>query len=191
VNNVSTDIDAGMALAVAHLVKKGHRKIGMLHGPMSVPFKIGTKKILVPFIDTRLKEDGFKKALKAKRVTVKKKWIRKGDTNTEGEGYRVMKKWLREKSLPEAILCGNDDLAFGALKALRDAGRRVPQDMAVIGFDDNERAKKFSPPLTTVRQPLARMGKDAVDILIRQIERPATRTISKRYFPELIVRRTA
>jgi DNA-binding LacI/PurR family transcriptional regulator len=62
--------------------------------------------------------------------------------------------------------------------------------MAVIGFDDNECAKSFSPPLTTVRQPLGQMGKDAVDILIRQIERPSSGTVSKRYLPKLIVRKT-
>ncbi len=102
-----------------------------------------------------------------------------------------MKKWLREKNFPEAIVCGNDDLAFGALKALKESGKRAPQDMAVIGFDDNERAKSFSPPLTTLRQPLAQMGKDAVDILTRQIECPSSRPISKRYLPKLIVRKTA
>ena len=191
VNNLYTDTDAGMAQAVAHLVKKGRRKIGMLHGPWEVPFKVGQRKVKVPFVDTRLKEQGFLKALKAKRVPVNKKWIRSGEANTEREGYRVMKQWLREKNFPEAIVCGNDDLAFGVLKALKEAGTRVPQDIAVIGFDDNERAKSFLPPLTTVRQPLFQMGKDAVDILIRQIECPAFRPISKRYLPKLIVRKTA
>ena len=191
VHNVSTDIDAGLAQAVAHLVKKGHRKIGLLHGPLSVPFRDGGRKVLVPFIDTRLKKEGFLRALKAKRVPVNRKWIRAGEANSESEGCRVMKKWLKEKHLPGAILCGNDDLAFGALRALKAAGRRVPRDMAVIGFDDNGRAKNFSPPLTTVRQPLAQMGKDAVEILLRRIQRPVSRPVSKQYLPKLIVRKTA
>lgn len=186
VNNLYTDTDAGMTQAVAHLMRKGCRKIGMLHGPMSVPFKIGAKKILVPFIDTRLKENGFGKALKAKRVPLNRKWIKAASANTENEGFRVMKKWLKKKNLPEAILCGNDDLAFGALRALKESRKK----MLVIGFDDNERAKGFTPPLTTIRQPLAQMGKDAVEILIRKIKRPASRPISKRYFPKLIVRKT-
>lgn len=190
VNSLYTDTDAGMAQAVAHLVKKGRKKIGMLHGPMRVQFVIRKKKISVPFIDTQLKEGGFFKALRAKRILANKKWVRAGKANTEVEGYRVMKKWLREKDFPEAVICGNDDLAFGAVKALRETGKHVPRDVAVIGFDDNERAKSFMPPLTTVRQPLIRMGKDAVDILVRQIECPM-RPISKKYFPKLIVRRTA
>lgn len=191
VNLVYTDTGAGMRQAVAHLVKTDRKKIGMLHGPVSVPFMDGKKKVYVPFIDTRLKEKGFLSALKAEHVRVNKQWVKAGSANIESEGYRVMGKWLREKNLPDAIVCGNDDLAFGALKALKKAGKRVPQDIAVIGFDDNERAKKSNPPLTTVRQPLAQMGKDAVDILIRKIKRPAARPISKRYLPKLIVRKTA
>lgn len=191
VNLISTDTDAGMRRSVSYLIKKGFRRIGMLHGPMSVPFKTGKKITRVPFIDTRLKREGFLKALKAKKIPVHQKWVHAASANTEPEGKRVMEKWLREKELPEAILCGNDDLAFGALKALAKAGRRVPQDVAVIGFDDNKRAKKSCPPLTTVRQPLIQMGKDAVDILIRKARRPDSRPVHKRYLPRLVVRKTA
>jgi DNA-binding LacI/PurR family transcriptional regulator len=191
VNSIYVDTDAGMAQAVAHLVKKGRKKIGMLHGPMVVPFLIGKKKINVPFIDTLLKEKGFLKALEAKRIPVKKNWIRSGSANTEAEGYRVMKKWLVKKNGPEAIVCGNDDLAFGVLKAIRETGERVPRDIAVIGFDDNERAKNSTPPLTTVRQPLMQMGKDAVDILVRKIESPASPVVSRKYPPKLVARKTA
>ncbi len=189
VNLVYTDTDAGMRQAVAHLVKKGRSRIGMIHGPISVTFKSGKKKTRVPFIDTRLKRSGFLKALRAERVPTHSKWIRAGDANTEAEGFRVMKAWLLEKTLPAAIVCGNDDLSFGALKALREAGRRVPHDIAVVGFDDNERARSAKPPLTTVRQPLASMGKDAVDILVRQIKRPGA-ALHKKYRPQLIVRKT-
>lgn len=190
VNVVYTDVAAGMDRAVKRFAGKGFRKIGLLHGPTAVPFRVGTKKISVPFIDTLLKKEGFLRALRSKRIPANKKWIRPCAANTESEGYRVMKRWLREKNLPGAIVCGNDDLAFGAIKALGEAKKRVPQDMAVIGFDDNGRAKTFTPPLTTVRQPLTQMGREAVDILIRQIERPAPRPVFKRYFPKLIVRKT-
>jgi len=98
-----------------------------------------------------------------------------------------MKEWLREKDLPEAIVCGNDDLAFGALKAMKAAGKVLP----VIGFDDNKRAASFDPSLTTIRQPLRRMGKDAVDILVRQIKGSPGWPVSKKYLPKLIVRKSA
>jgi len=191
VNLVSTDTDAGIRQAVSHLIKKGLRRIGMLHGPMSVAFKTGKKITRVPFIDTRLKREGFLKTLRSKKIPINQKWIRAGLANTESEGERVMQEWLRGKALPEAILCGNDDLAFGALKAIRKTGKRAPQDVAIIGFDDNKRAKKSCPPLTTVHQPLIQMGKDAVDILIRKARRPDSRPVHKRYLPKLIVRKTA
>jgi DNA-binding LacI/PurR family transcriptional regulator len=63
--------------------------------------------------------------------------------------------------------------------------------MAVIGFDDNEHAKRSSPPLTTLRQPLAWMGKDAVDILFQQIRRLSPKPVLRKYLPRLIVRKTA
>ena len=141
VNHVYTDIAAGMAQAVGHLTKKNYRKIGMLHGPLEIPFRIGKKETRVPFIDTQLKEKGFLRALRKRRVPCNRRWIRAGAANSEAEGFRVMEKWLREKDLPEAIICGNDDLAFGALTALRGTGRNI----AVIGFDDVERAKSSTP----------------------------------------------
>lgn len=191
VNSVYTDTDAGMAQAVRHLVKKGHRKIGMVHGPWEVSFKDGRKTVRVPFIDTQLKVKGLMRALKAGRLRRDPDWFRSGAANTEAEGYRVMRSWLREKDLPGAIVCGNDDLAFGVVKALQERGLRVPQDLAVIGFDDNEKAKSFLPPLTTIRQPLAQMGRDAVDILVRQVRDAAPKPLAKRYAPRLIVRKTA
>jgi len=191
VNAVYTDVDAGMARAVAYLARKNYRKIGMLHGPWEVPFRVGKKKVAVPFIDTQLKVHGFIQALAARKVPCDPSWLRSGAANSEAEGYRVMKDWLREPDLPEAILCGNDDLAFGALKALKQTGKRVPQDMAVIGFDDNEYAKRSSPPLTTLRQPLAQMGRDAVDVLMCRIRHASSHPLSKKYLPELILRRSA
>ena len=120
-------------------------------------------------------------------IRFKESGFRSGNANSEAEGYRVMKEWLREKDLPEAIVCGNDDLAFGALKAVRGSGKKI----AVTGFDDNARAKSFRPPLTTVRQPLKQMGKDAVDILLHQIKEPSVRLISKKYLPKLVARKSA
>lgn len=204
VNIVYTDADAGIRLAVRHLVGKGIRKIGIVHGPLEVPFyqtkgtglgkqrrPVPGKKILIPFIDTRLKKNAFISALRSKKIPVKRSWIRSTSANSEAEGFRIMKKWLREKKLPEAVLCGNDDLAFGVVKAIKNVGLHCPKDLAVIGFDDNDRAGIFAPPLTTVRQPLTRMGKDAVDILLARIARLFAQPIRKKYPPELIVRKTA
>lgn len=187
VNSLYTDVDAGMRQAVRYLSKKGLRKIGMLHGPWEVPFRAGKKKVKVPFIDTQLKVKGLIRALQAERIACKQNRFRSGAANSETEGFRVMKDWLREKDLPRAIVCGNDDLAFGALRAMKKAGKVLP----VIGFDDNKRASSFDPPLTTIRQPLRQMGKDAVDVLIRRIKSSSLGPISKKYLPRLIVRKSA
>ena len=191
VNMVCADVDAGMRLAVRHLLKKKIRSIGLLHGPQEVCFKSNGKVVKLPFIDTRLKKGAFFSALKEKKITVKKSWIRSASANSEEAGHCVMKKWLREKNLPQAILCGNDDLAFGVLKALKDLGLDCPGEIAVIGFDDNDYAKRSTPPLTTVRQPLVKMGKDTVDILVAQISKVTGAVIRKNYLPKLIVRKSA
>ncbi len=191
VHQVYTDIAAGMAQAVGYLAKKKYRTIGMLHGPKDVTFKEDGKIRKLPFIDTCLKENAFATALKTKKIPVKRTWIRAGEANSEAEGYRLMKRWLREKKLPRAIVCGNDDLAFGAIKAIQGAGLDCPADIAVTGFDDNEQAKSFTVPLTTVRQPLARMGADAVDILLAGLAGSSACPVRKSYPPELIVRKSA
>lgn len=191
VNILYTDVSAGMDQAVRYLVRKGHYRIGMLHGPQEVPFRMDQKRIMVPFIDTGLKTKGFVRALRSRQISVKQSWIRAATANSEAEGYRLMRKWLREKNCPDALVCGNDDLAFGALAALKETGKNAPKDLAIIGFDDSEHKKIFPPPLTSIRQPLAQMGKDAIDILIRQIEAPVTKPVARRYLPKLILRKTA
>ncbi|MGI6241260.1 MAG: HTH-type transcriptional repressor PurR [Candidatus Omnitrophica bacterium ADurb.Bin292] len=191
VNIVQTDVAAGMRLAVNFLFQKNMRRIGMLHGPRHVTFRVRRKKVQIPFIDTQLKLNGFTKASGKRGIKVRKEWIRMTRANSESEGYRVMKKWLCDKDLPRAILCGNDDLAFGAIKAVRERGFHCPGDMAVIGFDDNNRAGTHVPPLTTIRQPLMKMGEDAVNILLGKIGRPGSAAISKKYLPQLIIRKSA
>lgn len=191
VNALHTDIRAGMELAVARLFRKGMRRVGFLHGPLNVPFRVRGRTVKLPFIDTRLKREGFLSAIRKKKGLARRKWVRSARANSESEGRRIMKLWLREKDLPDAVICGNDDLAFGVIRALKEAGFRCPEDMAVIGFDDNPRAKCFCPPLTTVRQPLAQMGADAVNILLKQAVGSSAGPIHKCYAPRLIVRKTA
>lgn len=189
-NIVYTDIEKGMSQAVSHLVRRGYRKIGMLHGPEYVVFKRNGEKTKTLFVDTVLKKESFMKIMKTKRLSVKEPWIRQALANSESEGCRVMKQWLRQTRLPEAIVCGNDDLAFGVLAALKQAGRGVPEDVAVMGFDGNNHARHFRPPLTTIRQPLFRMAQDAVDILIKNVETSGLSPVAKKYPPKLIIRKT-
>ena len=89
-----------------------------------------------------------------------------------------------------AVFCGNDEIAMGVIRGLHDAGKRVPDDVSVVGFDDHPLAALWSPPLTTVRQDFAGMGRRGFELLLEGIEgRPVQRLSSER--PSLVVRRSA
>jgi LacI family transcriptional regulator len=89
---------------------------------------------------------------------------------TEAGGYRAMQQLLACQ--PDAIFAGSDIMAIGAMRALREAGLRVPEDVAVVGFDDVPQAARVEPPLTTVRQPIHRLGATTVDSLLDLISYP-------------------
>ena len=89
---------------------------------------------------------------------------------------------------PTAIFASNDISAFGAMDAIRDRGRRIPDDVSVIGFDDIPAASHVHPPLTTIRQPLYDMGRLATRMLLQAIEHPETPPVRKELVTELVVR---
>jgi DNA-binding LacI/PurR family transcriptional regulator len=95
------------------------------------------------------------------------------------------------KMLPRAVLCFNDDIAIGALKALKESWIKCPEEVAVIGYDGIERGKYVGPPLTTVRQPLERMGREMVNILAGIIEKKLQPPVQREFFPELVIRQSA
>jgi len=105
-------------------------------------------------------------------------------------GYQVTQKLLASGEPFSALFSFNDISAIGAIQALREAGRRVPEDVSVVGFDDIQSAAFQNPALTTVRQPLREMGMIAAEILLRRITAPATTPHPKEIMvePELIVR---
>ena len=187
-----TDVAEGMRLAVGHLLEKGYKKIAMLKGPSNILFQDQGKTLKVPSIDALEKARGFINALKERNVPLKNKaFIRECASYLEGDGYQEMKKWLKEKrNLPEAIVCANDDIAIGALRALKEANLKCPKDIALVGFDDIEKAAIVTPSLTTVKQPLYQMGQDAVSLLIERVLDPTKVPEPKRYLPELVVRNT-
>jgi LacI family transcriptional regulator len=89
---------------------------------------------------------------------------------TEAGGYRGMHTLLARH--PDAVFAASDMMAFGALRALREEGLRVPEDVALVGFDDVPQAARSEPPLTSVRQPIYRLGTTTVDSLLDLIEYP-------------------
>ena len=143
---------------VSHLVRIGYRRIAMITGPLN----------MIAGYD-RL--EGYKNAMRAYGLPVDEGMIAKGDFTEQG-GYFAMQQLLPRK--PEVVFAASDTMAFGALRAIKDAGLKVPEDMGIVGFDDMPFAINTDPPLTTIRQPIQRSGEIAAQTLIDMIDHPNT-----------------
>jgi LacI family transcriptional regulator len=140
--------------AVCHLIQLGYKRIGTITGLMNSTAGIDRKK-------------GYLKAITEQGWKVQEKLIAEGDFS-ESSGYLAMKKLLPLK--PDAIFAASDTMAIGAIRAVREAGLRIPEDIAFVGFDDLPIASLSDFKLTTVRQPIIQFGAKAVDTLIDLIE---------------------
>jgi LacI family transcriptional regulator len=149
-NYVDADNAGGARMAVEHLIRLGHQRIGTIAGPMDMV--AGQDRL-----------SGYRQAMEAHRIPVQENLIIHGDF-TEAGGFSAAQQLL--SAAPTAIFAANDTMAVGALKMLREAGLRVPQDIALVGFDDIPIASAIEPPLTTVRQPIVRLGSMAVEVLL-------------------------
>ncbi len=191
VNILYTDVKEGIRQAVFYLLEKGYETIGMLGGPSEILFHDKNETLRVPSIDAKEKLTGFLEAFKEKRISIAKNMIHECPSYREGDGYLEMKKWIKKGNLPRALIAANDEIALGAMRALKESRLWCPDSVALVGFDDIEKAKLVSPSLTTIRQPLYQMGQDAVDILIEKMQSPGKEPVQRRYVPELIIRQTA
>lgn len=145
----------GGRTATEVLLSKGHERIGFINLPPGVPATIG-----------RL--EGYKQALEAHGVAFDASLVSYGD-GTASCGYQHAAELLRASNPPTAIFCGNDQIAMGAYEALKGFGLRIPDDVAVVGFDNQELiAAQLRPPLSTVALPYYEMGRWAVNYLIAQ-----------------------
>lgn len=190
-NILYSNVRQGMKDAVAYLAGKGYREIGFLKAPSEILFQTGGEPEVIPSLDISDKLKGFREGMKEQKLSVKKGWVHESSSYHETEAYEAMKKWIRSKNLPRAVLCTNDEIAVGALKALKEAKLWCPEKVALMGFDDIERGLVISPSLTTMKQPLYQMGADAVDLLIDRVQFPSDKPIQKGYLPQLVIRQTA
>ena len=165
---------AGGLAATEHLLSLGHRRIGAIAGPGD-------------YLCSRARIDGYRSALERAGIGFDPALVRHGDFEHEG-GYVRGGELLDLTDPPSAIFAGSDQQAFGLYEAARQRGLRVPQDLSVIGFDDLPVARWVSPPLTTVRQPLAEMGRAAAQMLDELIDGLPLRMNRVELSTELIVR---
>jgi LacI family transcriptional regulator len=165
---------AGGLAATEHLVNLGHQLIGAITGPAG-------------YLCSRARIDGYRSALERAGLGFDPALVRHGDFLHEG-GYTRGGALLDLAQRPTAIFAGSDEQALGVYEAARQRGLRIPQDLSVVGFDDLPAAAWVSPPLTTVRQPLADMGRVAAEMLGELIEGVPLRSQRVELSTELIVR---
>jgi LacI family transcriptional regulator len=165
---------AGGLAATDHLLSLGHRRIGAITGPPG-------------YLCSRARIDGYRSALDRLGARFDQRLVRHGDFQHEG-GFRRGGELLDLAEPPTAIFAGSDQQALGVYEAARQRGLRIPQDLSVVGFDDLPAARWVSPPLTTVRQPLADMGRVAAEMLGSLIEGIPLRSQRVELATELIVR---
>ncbi len=144
---------AGGLSATEHLLSLGHRRIGFIAGP---------RRLLC----SRARLDGYRAGLDAAGIAVDEELIKEGDFY-QASGFENGLSLLKLDEPPTAIFASSDQMAFGVYEAVRRRGLRVPDDVSVVGFDDLPEVQWASPPLTTVRQPLAEMGALAARTVLR------------------------
>lgn len=173
-NSVIFDPDEGARLGVNHLLTLGHRAIALLAGPQSS-------------VSARLRFEGWQQALAQQQLQPTA--VIEGDWSALS-GYQQVTRLLNEGTQPGALLVANDQMALGALRAITEAGLKVPHDISVIGYDDTADSACFIPPLTTIRQDFRTLGKNSVARLIEMIQQPDVPMRSDLLPVSLVIRKT-
>ncbi len=179
---ITADNRLGATQATQHLVDQGKRTIGVITGPRS-------------WWEARERYEGWKETLLRSGLTARPSLVAEGDWSATS-GEQAMQKLLTQQPAIDAVFACNDQMALGALRVAHKLGRRVPQDLAIVGFDNTPESAFYWPPLTTVHQHLVDVGRAAVQVLHKTIEarregkdevEPAVTILS----PELVVRESS
>lgn len=170
VSGAMVDQTRGAELAVGHLIELGHRRIGHIAGPQD-------------WIDGSARAEAWSATLRS--AGLEDDLLMTGDWSANS-GYEIGKQLAAERSAT-AVFVGNDQMALGLLRAFNEAGVRVPDDVSVVGFDDQPESGYFIPPLTTVRQDFEELGRRCLGIMLTAIEdgESVSTTVVE---PELVVR---
>ena len=175
-STVSGDDVAGARAAIAHLVDLGHRRIGFVNGPLSVRQSVDRRNGVL----TALADAGLEPA----RVLAEIEAVSGGHGYTADAGAVGAAALLRAESRPTALFCANDQLAIGAMREIRRRGLSIPDDVAIVGYDDVAIASELITPLTSVHVPMRDIGRAAADLLLA--DGSEVRHVA--FAPELVVR---
>ncbi|GAB2822604.1 LacI family DNA-binding transcriptional regulator [Streptomyces daliensis] len=154
---VDCDNQGGAQQAVEHLIGRGRRAVATITGPLDMYV-------------AQCRLEGYREAMRAAGREDGERLTAHGDFTEEG-GHRAMRELLEREPGVDAVFCASDVMAAGARLALREAGRTVPGDVALVGFDDSAVARHMDPPLTTVRQPIEEMGRAMARTLLELMAR--------------------
>jgi LacI family transcriptional regulator len=154
---VIVDDLSGAKEATQHLIDQGCKRIAHLEGPPNLGI-------------TKQRLEGYLEALKDNKVPVQKDLVVSCPLGTIEEGKAATQQLLKMSNPPDAIFATNDPAAMGAMQAIKEAGLKIPKDIAVVGFSNWFFSALLEPPLTSVDQPGFEMGQEAAKLLIRQIE---------------------
>lgn len=175
---VAIDNRAGAAMAVRHLVEQGRTKIGLISGPLE-------------WWEARERKAGWREGLKSAGLAASERLTVEGDWSPES-GEVALRRLLERRPDVDGLFVANDQMALGALRVAREVHRRVPEDLAIAGFDNIPESAYFPPSLTTVSHPLMDLGRIAVRKLLTSIEgRQDRSSIPEVLRPALIIRESA
>jgi DNA-binding LacI/PurR family transcriptional regulator len=171
---VDVDNRAGARLAVDHLVARGRHRIATISGPQDM--LAGVARL-----------EGYRDGLRAAGLPNDGDLVAHGDFS-EASGMAAMRALLAARPDIDAVFTASDPMAFGAMRAIKDAGRRIPDDVAVVGFDGSPTARYTDPPLSTVHQPVEAMGRQMTRLLLSRIADDDAEERSVILAPDLVVR---
>lgn len=164
----------GGEMATQYLIDRGYTRIACISGPLDKT-------------PARLRLEGYRNAMMSSGLTIPPGYVVNGDFEFHG-GYHAMNQLLCLNPLPQAVFTSNDAMALGVYHALYQAGLRIPQDIAVMGYDDIELARYMTPPLSTIHQPKDALGELAIDTLLHRLAAPDASQQTRVLTPELVER---
>jgi LacI family transcriptional regulator len=173
-NSVLVDEQYGARLAVEHLVNLAHRRIAFINGPQG-------------WAASADRLTGYKDALAQKGIAYDPDLVEEGNWEVQS-GYPAARKFLALAQRPTAIFAANDLMALGAIYAIQEAGLRVPEDIALVGYDDREIASLVRPTISTVTLPCYEMGQASAQLLLRRLENQGEMDEPVRIKGKLIIR---
>ncbi|WP_344265394.1 LacI family DNA-binding transcriptional regulator [Streptomyces sodiiphilus] len=174
--HVDCDNFGGAQLAVEHLLGRGRRTVATITGPLDM-------------YAAQCRLEGYREAMRAAGRPDAAALVAHGDFSEES-GHAAMHELLGRRPDLDAVFCASDLMAVGARRALRELGRSVPEDVALVGVDDSAMARHMDPPLTSLRQPLEEMGRAMTRALLAQIRGEAKES-ARMVLPTELVRRTS